>query len=356
MKKVECDIAIIGAGLTGLTLAYYLRNSGLRVKLIESRNRLGGRIYTKVSENNTPLEMGATWLGNKHTHLVKLLHELQIDTFEQEIGETAIYEASSMSPHYLAQLPPNPEPSLRISGGSCVLIDRLASHLDEEDIFLGQFVKSINLGDDYIVVKSENLEIKARKVVSTLPPNLLGSNIDIVPKLPNEAEQIAKQTHTWMGESIKIALTFKEPFWRAKGLSGTIFSNVGPIPEMYDHSNAADSKYALKGFLSGNYFNVSKEERLTIILKQLRKYYGEKVDAYEEYHELVWRKEANTFTAYEQNVLPHQNNGHHIYAQSFLGGKLFLAGSETSAEFPGYMDGAICSAQNTYERLMQDGE
>lgn len=40
-----------------------------------------------------------------------------------------------------------------------------------------------------------------------------------------------------MGESIKVGLTYATPFWREKS-SETIFSNVGPIPEMYDYSNA----------------------------------------------------------------------------------------------------------------------
>lgn len=40
-----------------------------------------------------------------------------------------------------------------------------------------------------------------------------------------------------MGESIKVGLTYTTPFWREKS-SETIFSNVGPIPEIYDHSSA----------------------------------------------------------------------------------------------------------------------
>ena len=34
-----------------------------------------------------------------------------------------------------------------------------------------------------------------------------------------------------MGESIKVGLTYATPFWREKS-SETIFSNVGPIPEI----------------------------------------------------------------------------------------------------------------------------
>ena len=68
-KIINSDIVIIGAGLTGLTLAYLLRNSGKKVFIVEARNRLGGRILTKGMETNQPIEMGATWLGNNTNDL-----------------------------------------------------------------------------------------------------------------------------------------------------------------------------------------------------------------------------------------------------------------------------------------------
>lgn len=39
------------------------------------------------------------------------------------------------------------------------------------------------------------------------------------------------------------------------------------------------------------------------------------------------------------------NNGNLVYRQSYWGGRLFIAGSETAAAHPGYMDGAVNSAQ-----------
>jgi len=54
-----------------------------------------------------PLEMGATWLGEKHTALIDLLNKLKIEIFEQKLGETAIYESISTSPPQLVKLGPN---------------------------------------------------------------------------------------------------------------------------------------------------------------------------------------------------------------------------------------------------------
>ncbi len=350
---VETEVVIIGAGLSGLTAAYALRQSGRAVRVLESRDRYGGRIHTLGYENNTPVEMGATWLGSQHHTLIRLLEELEIATFEQVIGDKAIYEAISTSPHYLASLPPNPEPSLRIKQGTYCLIDKLVDLVGSDNISLNQRVQEIKRTEKSVLVRTTDLEISADKVIVTLPPNLMSHSIQFYPALPSELVDIANQTHTWMGESIKVALRYDQPFWRTDELSGTIISNVGPIPEMYDHSNVEDNSYALMGFLNGNYHNVTKTDRLKLILAQLRKYFGNKADRYTEYCEEVWRNEHDTFRPYKSHVLPHQNNGHLLYDESYYDGRLILAGTETSKVYPGYMEGAVYSGLAAAQKINQ---
>ncbi|MCJ7758751.1 MAG: FAD-dependent oxidoreductase, partial [Gillisia sp.] len=71
-------IIIIGAGLSGLLTAYRLKKEGIPFKILEARNRIGGRINTVYGTDNTPVEMGATWFGSEHKHLRALLEELGI--------------------------------------------------------------------------------------------------------------------------------------------------------------------------------------------------------------------------------------------------------------------------------------
>jgi len=351
MKQKQSDILIIGAGLTGLALAYFLKNKNLNVQILEARPRLGGRIFTKYSEVFAAQEMGATWLGKKHSALVELLEELNIGVFEQRLGKQAIYEAFSLSPHQLVTLPPNDEPSYRIKGGSSSLITALADTLSTDQVLLNQVIQSVDNQGDSLLVKTMTDEFESPLVISTLPPNLLVKTVNIQPNLPAELSAIAETTHTWMGESIKVSLAYAKPFWRTEGLSGTIFSNVGPIPEMYDHANVEDNRFALKGFLNGTYFSLTKEERLALVLKQLHKYYGEQVNDYLAYEEAVWRNDPYTFANYDSHILPHQNNGHPIYQNAFFDGKLWIAGSETAAQFPGYMEGAVRSAKFVSEHI-----
>jgi monoamine oxidase len=353
LQKFKTDIVIIGAGLTGLTLAYLLKKRGIEFIILEARNRLGGRILTDYQEKGAPIEKGATWLGRKHQYLFRLLQELNIDTFRQELGDTAIYEPISTSPHQIVQLPPNNDPSYRVAGGTSTIIDSLSNSIDADRLLLNQVASKIKDDGEHLNVMTQDTSYTTRIVVSTLPPNLLVSSIAFQPGLPESLESLARNTHTWMGESIKIGLSFDKPFWRHQNSSGTIFSNVGPIPEMYDHSDYTDSTYALKGFLNSSYYSITKEERKNLVLNQLQKYYGKAVNRFLSYEEMVWRNEKFTFSSYNSHILPHQNNGHPIFTNKFLNGKLIIGGSETAREYPGYMEGAVRSAKFILAQILE---
>lgn len=347
-------IIIIGAGLTGLSLAYLLRDSGMQITIIEGRDRIGGRIHTIAKDDLTTMEMGATWLGKKHDALIGLLTELSIEIIEQEMGTTAVYEAISTSPPQIVQLPPNNDPTYRIKKGSSELIDVLKSKLSSDtNILINELVQSIFFNEQDVIVKTNTQQFTCAKVISTLPPNLLANTINITPALPEDMLELMTSTHTWMGESIKIGLHYNTAFWKERNLSGTIVSNVGPIPEMYDHSNDEKKQYALKGFLNGNYFSLTKDQRLQKVLGQLKKYYGEQVEELIHYEEKVWSQDSLTYVSYNQHVLPHQHNGHIKYRNSSFNDRFYIGGSETASEYPGYMDGAIRSAQFISQQLSE---
>lgn len=345
------SIAIIGAGLSGLTLAYRLRNTGLEVSVLEARDRPGGRIFTFEEDDEPPLDMGATWLGKKHGNLIGLLQELGLEITEQYMGERAYYEPISTSPPQLVTLPPNDEPSYRIAEGSSRLIEALVDSLESGDLIMGEAVLTIQNTRDTCLVKTTDRSLEVDHVVITIPPKLFVESIKFDPSLPGSLVETAKKTHTWMAESIKFGLSYPEPFWKENNISGTLFSNTGPIPEMYDHSATTGSGYALKGFLKDAYHTVSEEERKRLVLKKLESLYGEQALSYLSYRETVWRHEPFTFAEYGEPILPHQNNGNPIFKQSYWDGKLLLSGSETASEFPGYMDGAVESANRTAETI-----
>lgn len=353
-KKIkQSNIIILGAGLSGLTTAYILHKQGIKATLLEARNRIGGRIHTLNKENNAPLELGATWLGKKHLHLNNLLVELGIDIFPQELGKKAIYEPISTSPPQLVHLPPNEDPSYRIANGSSQLIDALASNLDEGQIKLNENVLALNKSKNGFNISTNNNNYFADIIISTIPPNLLVKSISFSPTLPSDILDLCQQTHTWMGESIKICLTYAKPFWR-KSSSATVFSNVGPISELYDHSDITNNKFALKGFMNGGLHGATEEERKKFTLNQLSKYFGKDALNPTSYNDCAWKNEKFTFCNYDGYVLPHQNNGHEKYQSTHFDDNFFISGSETAPSFPGYMDGAVESANIVAKRVIND--
>jgi len=347
-------IVVIGGGLSGLLIASRLKNVGYFVQIVEARERIGGRIYTKMV-NDTPVEMGATWFGNQHTNLLALLNELELPYFEQYMKGTAFFEAFSAAPPQPVQIPTD-TPSYRIKGGTSTLINALATSLSDNEMILNEAVTELIFDEEKVRVKTINHIIKADLVISTLPPALLINAVLFSPQgLPTELMTIAKSTQTWMQDSVKVALVYAKPFWRERNLSGTIFSNVGPVTEFYDQSNYENSRYALCGFITGNLNLLPLQQRQQHVLKQLVKIFGNDANEYLNYEEVIWGKEQYTKSELQNSasVFPHQNNGHQVYGQSYFDNRLFLAGTETANTYPGYMEGAVVAANSVVNKIKE---
>lgn len=342
---IKKTVHIVGAGLSGLTLAYLLKKKGIEFKIFESSNRIGGRIETIQTSNGGTIEMGATWCHIQHNKLLSLLDELNIGITKQHTSGISLFETSNQ---YKAQeffIPEHEEASYRIENGTSNLIQRLTQLVGEENIYLNQKIVKIQINSQRIcLITSKGLKYISDYVVTTLPPNLLVNSIDFEPQLPTIVQEIAKKTHTWMGESIKFGLEYYTPFWKKNGYSGILYSHVNLIQEMYDHSSTDGTFYALKGFLNGQAYSYTKEERKVHVLKQLERVFGLEVTNYVHYYEKLWRNEEDLFLSYDTFVMPHQNNGHVLYQNPFFGNKLFVSGSETGQQHPGYMEGAIQAA------------
>jgi len=70
----EADVLVLGAGISGLAAAGVLVKGGLRVIVLEGRDRIGGRVWTD-SSLGPALDLGASWIhgveGNPITGLAK---------------------------------------------------------------------------------------------------------------------------------------------------------------------------------------------------------------------------------------------------------------------------------------------
>jgi monoamine oxidase len=81
MSATNRDVIVLGAGVAGLTAARQLAAAGLRVRVVEARNRVGGRILTQKIGDEI-LELGAEFIHGKPPILWNLIEEARLETYE----------------------------------------------------------------------------------------------------------------------------------------------------------------------------------------------------------------------------------------------------------------------------------
>lgn len=72
------DYVIVGAGLSGLTTAYFLKKAGFSVQVVEANSQVGGRIQSQNPEPGWQVDIGANTALLSNETLDKLIDELEI--------------------------------------------------------------------------------------------------------------------------------------------------------------------------------------------------------------------------------------------------------------------------------------
>lgn len=77
------DAVILGAGMAGLAAARALGERGLRVCVLEARERVGGRVWSQTVEGGGTVELGAEFVHGRAPELWALLDEAGAKTVER---------------------------------------------------------------------------------------------------------------------------------------------------------------------------------------------------------------------------------------------------------------------------------
>lgn len=209
MEKTH-PITIIGAGLSGLTLAYHLRKAGATIKILEASSRMGGRIQTQTGQLGTPMELGATWFSDEHPNLLALVKELGLQKFPQFSEGISLFQTKSFEPPQQFYIPAAGSPSYRMAGGTQALIEALANRVGRETVLLNAPVTRITAAPHAVIVHTGNGQsVVSEAVAICIPPQLAASRITFSPGLPAAVSKVLPAVQTWMAAPLNSRLNLR---------------------------------------------------------------------------------------------------------------------------------------------------
>jgi protoporphyrinogen oxidase len=79
MSKQQYDMLIIGAGISGLSMAHYCTQHGLNTLVLEKQSRSGGLFHSHQFDNQDFwIELGAHSCFNSYGHIIKLIEDYNL--------------------------------------------------------------------------------------------------------------------------------------------------------------------------------------------------------------------------------------------------------------------------------------
>eukprot|EP01059_Diplonema_ambulator_P021419 TRINITY_DN35582_c0_g1_i1.p1 TRINITY_DN35582_c0_g1~~TRINITY_DN35582_c0_g1_i1.p1 ORF type:complete len:330 (+),score=19.87 TRINITY_DN35582_c0_g1_i1:49-1038(+) len=314
------DVAVVGGGLSGLLTAWRLASAGVNnIILLEGDLVVGGRL-----KGTEAVDGGAAWVwpqSNKMT--VKLIEELGL--------------------HRMAQVGA-PRGQERVKEGMYELprvLQRKLGHV----VRTGVRVTSISETPTHIkVTTSTNEELICRTVVLAVPPRVAAKHIAFSPRLPGQWHAAMSETPSWMSKVSKAVLVWGDKWWDSWDVFGGAYTK-GPGFQFYDGS--AEGVKCIVAFCSGEYTD-------EVILRQVLSFHrGKKTSPPPPIS--ITRYSWATDPLINEN--PADLSMHHLTPNPALSiplyaNRLVFASSETSMSYPGYIEGAVDSAERAAAQVL----
>lgn len=343
----KVDVVVVGAGIAGLSAARSLIAAGRSVLVLESRDRVGGRLQSHVTDAGA-LDLGATWFWPGERRVEALVEELGVRTHSHYLAGDAMYHEVGRS----KRIDGNPidVASGRFTDGAASLCAAVAARLPDGTIQLNAAVSAIGLADTGLTVTHQLGDVETGHVVLALPPVLVTHSIEFDPPLPERLAGLASITPVWMGGIAKVVVTYSSAFWRSSGLAGAAISHIGPLREIHDMSGPDGRPAALFGFAPLGSGAIAPA--VSDVVAQLVEVFGPEAANPEEVVVKDWRAEPHTTPPDAADLSAYQAYGHPAFQEPAGGGRVHWASTETATVAPGHIEGALAAAERAVAAIL----
>ncbi|MBI1424243.1 MAG: NAD(P)-binding protein [Gammaproteobacteria bacterium] len=357
------DIAIIGGGLAGLSLAQGLWDTQRSIAVFEARERFGGRILSVPEGPGFRYDLGPSWIWPElQPRLAEFITRYALDVYPQWCEGISFYQRDRLQAPQAYRDEGTYAGACRIEGGVFRLVEVLLQTLPHAILKAEHCLREVIDQGNHIELifewRGEKLSVKASQVVITIPPRLLAKSVTFKPALDARLQDVMLATPTWMAGHAKALIRYAKPFWREAGLSGSALSAYpgAAMAEIYDATAKDGTHAALSGFLAlpATLRRQHHADLDALILEQLVRLFGKEAARPDSIRIHDWCEEPLTATA-EDAVPPagHPHYGHPWIKLDHWTDKLYFSGTETASDYGGYLEGALESAERVMAALLQ---
>lgn len=156
---------------------------------------------------------------------------------------------------------------------------------------------------------------------------------------------------------MKFEAAYPTPFWRAKGLTGQVVSEDGPVKATFDTTPEAGAPGVMMGFIGGHEARVwgrrAASERRDAVLRQFAHFFGAEALSPRKVVEANWSTEVWS-RGCPVAVLGPGTLLDFGEALREPVDRIHWAGTETSTYWAGYMDGAVRSGRRAAAEVVAD--
>ncbi|CZR59697.1 related to amine oxidase [flavin-containing] B [Phialocephala subalpina] len=141
--KKSVDVVVVGAGLSGLEAARNVQAAGLSVLVLEARDRVGGKTWSKNTDGRSKVDVGAAWINDSNqSRMWGMAQKYGLETVVQNtVGDCILYEENTARRFSNGDTPPFPDGGKEEVAAIRDLLDKLSLELDIESPANGDAVR-----------------------------------------------------------------------------------------------------------------------------------------------------------------------------------------------------------------------